>query len=742
MDEKKRQICNALQVKHGSDLLDLEKCRNIYAELLERKSALQKELDVSNVEGSLGKAVSEIAQVLENSNKCVKHAKEIIQAIDNDLDEVEEARAGIKSQLLKLDVLQTTLQYMRIIQRVEYFCGELGREFSRKNDEQCVTVFVNLTEMGRALWDCRANHLMEYIKQTIEYWQNVLNDKLTKDFGDTLKLMKWPFISSNFALVVPFQSHVEKLQSVAEYLFQIELPAESGARSPVASGVLSHFDPVCVPVRLLVQPLRNRFLYHFYGNRQTNRPDKPEWYFTQVLTWIRDHKDVVDKWLQPVIYKLGLHHIDPKLEFTRGLVQLAVEKLYRELPSLQFDDFTFSHTVDEALGFDKELRETYGYPATQPGVLIVLTQSQAFVKWLKMEKKFAVEKMDAILAPKEAFDLLVADGDDLQVTACAEAFVTLLQTITERYENLPQPGHRLQFLELQLELLDDFRVRLLQLSNAEEGDVVESAVPMIANTAYYVESVLTDWGAALHYLGLHYYKKRSEAGPPASPPDISDLDDSPGFEAESVFSDTLSLYRHFRRDLLCVIVESVVGEVKSRSWQYRRERWSAMKIEKEFRSLSLTPSACPLFEVLAKRLHQLRKGLQARLFTQVWRNLAGQLDNYLFEDLVMDNRFNDGGALQLKFDVTRNLLPLFAQFSDKPANHFAKLADACTLLTLSRGSALLLRETLVALEGATGVEDIREKTLKEMGVVSFAPKMAVKVLNQRTDITIDRMVVD
>lgn len=34
----------------------------------------------------------------------------------------------------------------------------------------------------------------------------------------------------------------------------------------------------------------------------------------------------------------------------------------------------------------------------------------------------------------------------------------------DRYEALPQPGHRLQFLELQLELLDDFRyVNLLHI---------------------------------------------------------------------------------------------------------------------------------------------------------------------------------------------------------------------------------------------------------------------------------------
>lgn len=71
----------------------------------------------------------------------------------------------------------------------------------------------------------------------------------------------------------------------------------------------------------------------------------------------------------------------------RGLVQLAVEKLCAELPSIQFDDFTFSHCVDEALGFDRELRESYEYPANQPSILAVLTQAQVFIKWLSLEKK-------------------------------------------------------------------------------------------------------------------------------------------------------------------------------------------------------------------------------------------------------------------------------------------------------------------------------------------------------------------
>lgn len=80
-------------------------------------------------------------------------------------------------------------------------------------------------------------------------------------------------------------------------------------------------------------------------------------------------------------------HIFLQLEMMRGLVQLVVEKLHSELPHLQYDDTLFSHTVDETLGFDRELRESFGYPASQPSVIGVLTQAQMFVKWIHLEKK-------------------------------------------------------------------------------------------------------------------------------------------------------------------------------------------------------------------------------------------------------------------------------------------------------------------------------------------------------------------
>lgn len=86
--------------------------------------------------------------------------------------------------------------------------------------------------------------------------------------------LKWPFVNTNFSLQIPSQVHIKKLQIVSEYLLQIELPTESIEMS----SMVSDFPPLCLPIHYLVLPLRKRFLYHFYGARQTNRIDKPEWW--------------------------------------------------------------------------------------------------------------------------------------------------------------------------------------------------------------------------------------------------------------------------------------------------------------------------------------------------------------------------------------------------------------------------------------------------------------------------------
>lgn len=81
----------------------------------------------------------------------------------------------------------------------------------------------------------------------------------------------------------------------------------------VTSSSLVDFPPVSLPVSLLVRPLKQRFIYHFTGYKQTNRRDKPEWFFTQILTWIKDHCEWININMEPVAKKYyGFEHFKVK----------------------------------------------------------------------------------------------------------------------------------------------------------------------------------------------------------------------------------------------------------------------------------------------------------------------------------------------------------------------------------------------------------------------------------------------
>ena len=71
----------------------------------------------------------------------------------------------------------------------------------------------------------------------------------------------------------------------------------------------------------------------------------------------------------------------------KGMVSLVMEKMITDLPDLMYDEHQFSHLVDEAILFDREIRSSYGYSSAYPGSLHILTEGEAFQKWLLIEKK-------------------------------------------------------------------------------------------------------------------------------------------------------------------------------------------------------------------------------------------------------------------------------------------------------------------------------------------------------------------
>lgn len=153
-----------------------------------------------------------------------------------------------------------------------------------------------------------------------------------------------------------------------------------------------------------------------------------------------------------------------QVEFIRGLVHLAIEKLSNDMEELAQDDHLFAHVLDETLSFEQELRETLAYPSsTMESAVTLLAQPQYLTKWLAAEmnckemslilfiylyllcwnRLVSTSHMDDMLKrgnPWEFIDPI--NLEDVKIPKCADQFVRLLDAIKERYCTLPQPGHR------------------------------------------------------------------------------------------------------------------------------------------------------------------------------------------------------------------------------------------------------------------------------------------------------------
>lgn len=566
------------------------------------------------------------------------------------------------------------------------------------------------------------------------HWYEVIKEKLSADFDGILKNIKWPNLGQVIESFNPSKEALNKLSTLAEYLFQVQLPGyDRFMYVKLAPSILC--PPLATPIELLTKPFRLRFEYHFMSNRPTNRPDKPEYFFTQVLNWAKDNHHFVGEIFQSPATRACIND-NIRLEFIRGLVQLTIEKLVNDIEEISYDNQLFAHLIDEILSFEQDLKTMLAYPNNLPSAVSVLTQPVYLTKWLSIEEKFTSDKMDLILSEENnPWHMLDPFGfthitspltaafmnedeielDELKIPKCADQFVRLLEAMKERYCILPQPAHQLRFLDLQKELVDSFRRRLVQLHSEKLANTFN-----VLNAIFYVMAVLREWGENVHYLHLH----AALIGPNAE-------------EINSVFDTIIKELDHWQNKLIKQLSSKYIDDIKAKSMPYRHDQWVTMPKQNPNEAMVLSQTAGEMFQVTIAVLHDLESALSTKIFNSTLRRMAKKLDDYFIDSMIMNTKFSEGGALQFKYDIARNLIPLFGQYSRRPGLLFKNLSDACTLLSLPFGTALLLHETLKSGNKTTNAEELKKMkdALKEVKIISLPITLAVDVLERRVDIS-------
>ncbi|KAJ7407117.1 RAD50 interactor 1 [Willisornis vidua] len=646
----------------GNDYDSLRNLDNLIDKLSENKKQLEEQ--VLTVSSEVPKRIQNALKNAEDSKKSLSRLLEeetlLSDLISSHLLKAQPWMEDLDVLISQVEEIERHLAYLKWISRIEELSDSIQQYLMTNNVPEAASTLAFMAELDIKLQESSCSHLLAFVRSTVQFWHKILKDKLTSDFEEVLAQLRWPFVgppqAQALGLAAPASapevySNLEvlfcqllKLQTSDELLTKPKQLPEKYSLPPS--------PPIVLPIQIMLNPLQKRFKYHFTGNKQTN-----------VLN---------------------------KLEFSRALVMLILEKLAADIPCLLYDDTLFCHLVDE--------------------------------------------KMDSMLSSEAAWISQykdITDVDEMKVPDCAETFMTLLLVITDRYKNLPTASRKLQFLGLQKELVDDFRIRLTQVMKEETRASLGFRYCAILNAVNYIATVLADWADNVFFLQL----QQAELEVRAESDTVSQLQLGQLASMESsVFDEMINLLERLKHDMLTRQVDHVFREVKDAAKLYKKERWLSLPSQAEQAVMSLSSTACPMLQTLRDRLLQLEQQLCHSLFKIFWQMLAEKLDLYIYQEIIMANHFNEGGAAQLQFDMSRNLFPLFSHYCKRPENYFKHIKEACIILNLNVGSALLLKDVL---QSASENETLKPSqpsataALNELGVYKLAQKDVEILLNLR-----------
>ncbi|XP_076023482.1 RAD50-interacting protein 1 [Genypterus blacodes] len=736
-----------LQKEVGSDLKALKNVSSLLERVRDEKRVLEEQvLTESNaVPPKVCVALCAAEEATLSVQELLQREGLLSNTLQQHLQGAQPWMDSLGQMLSQVDTIERHMKYLRCLQHIEELSAAVQQCLMTSSVWEAIRAVDTMAALHAGLNQSGCSHLQHFLRETLHFWHKIIKDRLTSDFEKVLTLLHWPILSPPAQSLTPaanaqeIHSQLELLVTqllalqTSDDLISQSQDAPSSSSSPPAPPSL----PLCLPIQIMLLPLSKRFRYHFTGNRQTNTLGKPEWYLTQVLMWMGNSSTFMEEKIQPILDRAGLF-INARVELCRGLLAQVQEKVSSDASRLLYDDALFCHLVEEVLQFEKELRSSHSYPSVLPGLLHLLLEETTLQKWLTVEKKMAVEKVDSMLSAEGAWSSQykdISDMDELKAPDCAETFMTLLQVITDRYQALPSPSAQLKFLELQRELVDDFRIRLTQVMKEESRCPLGARYCAILNAVNYISTILGDWGDNVFFLQLQQAAVSLGEDTVLEGMGMMELGRLASLEG-SLFEGLLALLDRLKGDMLGRLLDGIMRDIGEKAKPYCQDRWLSLPSQCEQSTMSLSSSACQLLLCVRDRLLNLHQVLSLPLFQVAWQGLAEKLDNFLYQEIILSNHFSEGGAAQLHFDMSRNLFPLFGHYCKRPENFFKHVKEACIILCLNVGSALLLRDLLKECE-----EERRESrpaetppavsALNEMGVYCLAPCDVVILLNLR-----------
>ncbi|KAI9572694.1 RINT-1 family protein [Boletus coccyginus] len=447
------------------------------------------------------------------------------------------------------------------------------------------------------------------------------------------------------------------------------------------------------PLQALVQPVALRFRYHFDSERETNRLDKPEWYFTHIANVAHDHRPFMEGVMQRLISGSKFQDVNAWHNYTRLLLPILERKLKRSVPLLLTRPALLAHTVYQSLIFDSSLRDM-GYEFVQDkqevpdeekreaergGISkVILDQKDWFKAWLEGEKKFADDQYHEIISASDAWVIADDDrheytqnhafrGNILKATTSARRIKALVEQVTDRYSPLPSFRQRTQFLiHVQLPILELYHSRISSSLDAFEtlSSALVRAVPGALGvdgpktdarkltggvegsqrlskallSARYIENAMRTWGEEVFFLELwveinHRASLRMTAGSRSSLPEYNALVDHGATTEGTIFEELVTQFAKLSSRAEDMLVQQICGECESSL----KSHFSALSTDLNDNTVeaAIPSTLLPAVALLSSHLAFLRSTLPASDVTRLYRRIASRISEHVLQRQVL-----------------------------------------------------------------------------------------------------------
>ncbi|KAI6136895.1 TIP-1 family-domain-containing protein [Pisolithus sp. B1] len=424
-------------------------------------------------------------------------------------------------------------------------------------------------------------------------------------------------------------------------------------------------DENLYPLQALVHPVALRFKYHFDGERETNRADKPEWYFTHIANVAHDHRPFMEGAVQRLLTGTKFQNVNAWHQYVKLLMGILERK------SLLFDSGL------RELGYEFDQVEGKKDEEVEKGWYHFLSASKLTRVWLVADDQYneIISATDAwVIVDDHSTDaggFTRLDESDIKATNSARRVKALVEQVTDRYTPLPSFRQRTQFLiRVQVPVLENYHSRISSSLDAFEtlSSAFVRAVPgaLAVDTtktdskrltggvegsqrlckallsARYVENVMRSWGEETFFLELwaeinrRAYLRARVGAHPSLPEPNGWSQNVQGAPEGTIFEELIMQYAKLGLRAEDMLIHQICGECETSLKGHFNSLASLLdSAEGTAVNIMIPPTLLPSIALLSSHLTYLRSTLPSSTVTHLYRRIASRISEHVLQREVL-----------------------------------------------------------------------------------------------------------